>query len=67
MPNLLNDRQIQILIHTLKRAPEPATAQALREFAELRQLGLLSFDASGRYEMTPHGHARLRQYVPSLH
>jgi len=33
----------------------------------LRQLGLLSFDASGRYTMTPQGEARLQQYLPAVH
>jgi len=39
----------------------------LREFAELRHLGLLSFDEDGRYAVTPQGQARLRQYAPSVH
>jgi hypothetical protein len=63
----LNARQIKILFETAAGAPEPATAQALRDRAELRLLGLLSFDESGRYEMTPLGQARLRQYAPTVH
>jgi hypothetical protein len=63
----LNARQIKLLFETASGAPEPATAQALREFAELRELGLLSFDAGGRYTMTPQGQARLQQYMPALH
>jgi hypothetical protein len=62
---LLNDRQIKLLSHAAAGSPEPATAQALREFAELRHLGLLSFDIGGRYALTSHGQARLRQYVPT--
>lgn len=61
---MLNPRQIKLLFETAAGAPEPVTAQALRERAELRQLGLLSFDEGGRFTMTPQGQARLRQYVP---
>jgi hypothetical protein len=64
---MLNARQIKLLSDTASGVPEPATAQALRDRAELRQLGLLSFDAGGRYAMTPQGQARLRQYAPSSH
>ena len=64
---LLNTRQIKLLFETAAGAPEPATAQALRELAELRQLGLLSFGDGGRYELTPQGQARMRQYAPSVH
>jgi len=64
---MLNSRQIKLLFETAAGTPEPATAQALRDRAELRQLGLLSFDEGGRYTVTPQGQARLRQYAPSLH
>ena len=64
---MLNARQIKLLFETAAGAPEPATAQALRELAELRQLGLLSFDAGGRYTVTPQGEARLQQYMPAVH
>lgn len=64
---MLNTRQIKLLFETAAGAPEPATAQALRELAELRQLGLLAFDQGGRYELTPQGQARMRQYAPSVH
>jgi len=60
----LNARQIKILFETAAGTPEPATAQALRDHAELRQLGLLTFDEGGRYAMTPQGQARLRQLAP---
>jgi len=64
---MLNPRQINLLSRTAAGAPEPATAQARRELAELRQLGLLSFDEGGRFAVTPQGQARLRQYAPSAH
>jgi len=64
---MLNRRQIALLFKTASGAPEPATAQARRELAELRRLGLLSFDEGGRFAMTPQGQARLRQYAPSAH
>jgi hypothetical protein len=64
---MLNARQINLLFKTAAGAPEPATAQARRELAELRHLGLLSFDDGGRFKVTPQGQARLRQYAPSLH
>lgn len=64
---MLNTRQIKLLSETAAGAPEPATAQALRERAELRQLGLLTFDPVGRFAMTPQGQARLRQYAPASH
>jgi hypothetical protein len=64
---LLNDRQIKLLSDAATGAPAPATAQALRQFAELRHFGLLLFDEGGRYALTPHGQARLQQYVPSRH
>jgi hypothetical protein len=62
---MLNARQIKLLSETAAGTPEPRTAQALRERAELRALGLLSFDDIGRFTMTPQGQARLRQYAPS--
>ena len=64
---MLNARQIKLLFQTAAGLPEPRTAQALRDHAELRQLGLLSFDEGGRYTMTPQGQARLRQYAPTAH
>ena len=64
---MLNPRQINLLFKTAAGEPEPATAQARRELAELRQLGLLSFDEGGRFAMTAQGQARLRQYAPSAH
>jgi len=64
---MLNARQIRILFETAAGAPEPATAQALRERAELRQLGLLAFDEGGRFTVSPKGQTRLRQYAPSAH
>lgn len=67
MLTILNARQIKLLSETAAGAPEPATAQALRQLAELRQLGLLSFDEGGRYELTPQGQARIRQYAPAVH
>jgi hypothetical protein len=67
MLTALNARQIKILFETTAGAPEPATAQALRDRAELRRLGLLLFDERGRYAMTAQGQARLRQYVPTVH
>ena len=67
MLTMLNPRQIKLLFDAAAGAPVPATAQALREFAELRHLGLLSFDEDGRYAVTPQGQARLRQYAPSVH
>jgi len=63
---MLNARQIKLLSETAAGSPEPRTAQALRERAELRELGLLSFDEIGRFAMTPQGQARLRQYAPSI-
>ena len=59
---LLNARQIKLLFQTAAGTPEPATAQGLRELAQLRSLGLLEFDDGGRYEMTSHGQARLASY-----
>lgn len=59
---LLNPRQIKLLFETASGVPEPATAQALRELAQLRTLGLLTFDGGGRYEVTPQGQARLESY-----
>ena len=67
MLTILNARQIKLLSETAAGAPEPATAQALRQLAELRQLGLLSFDEGGRYELTPQGQARIQQYAPAVH
>lgn len=67
MLTVLNARQIKILFETAAGAPEPATAQALRDRAELRHLGLLLFDEGGRYAMTAQGQARLRQHVPTVH
>jgi len=64
---MLNSRQINLLFKTAAGAPEPATAQARRELAELRQLGLLSFDERGRFAMTAQGRARLQQYTLSAH
>jgi hypothetical protein len=64
---MLNTRQIHLLFKTAAGAPEPATAQGRRDLAELRQLGLLSFDEGGRFKMTPQGQARLRQYAPAAH
>ena len=64
---MLNSRQITLLFKTAAGAPEPATAQARRELAELRQLGLLSFDDGGRFTLTPQGQARMRQYAHALH
>jgi len=71
---LLNSRQIKLLFETAAGVPEPATAQQLRELAQLRTLGLLNFDGGGRYEVTPQGRARLESYrsafqapSPSLH
>ena len=64
---MLNARQIKLLSETAAGSPEPRTAQALRERAELRDLGLLSFDEIGRFAMTLQDQARLRQYVPSAH
>jgi len=64
---MLNARQIKLLSETAAGAPEPRTAQALRERAELRELGLLSFDEIGRFAMTPQGQARLQQYLPAMH
>jgi|GEM_PF-1072901 len=64
---MLNPRQINLLFKTAAGAPEPATAQARRELAELRQLGLLSFDDGGRFTVTAQGQARLRQYAPVVH
>jgi len=64
---MLNPRQINLLSRTAAGAPEPATAQGRRELAELRQLGLLSFDEGGRFKMTSQGQARLQQYAPSAH
>jgi len=64
---MLNARQIRILFETAAGAPEPATAQALRERAELRQLGLLAFDEGGRFTVSPQGHTRLRQYAQATH
>jgi predicted DNA-binding transcriptional regulator YafY len=63
---MLNARQIKLLSETAAGAPEPATAQALRDLAELRHLGLLSFDEGGRYTMTPQGQAHLDQYAPAV-
>lgn len=59
---MLNARQIKLLFETAAGVPEPATAQALRELAQLRTLGLLTFDGGGRYEVTPQGQARLSSY-----
>lgn len=59
---LLNARQIKLLFETAARLPEPATAQGLRELAQLRTLGLLEFDGGGRYEVTERGQARLASY-----
>jgi hypothetical protein len=64
---MLNARQIRILFDTAAGAPEPATAQALRERAELRQLGLLAFDEGGRFTVSPQGQTRLRQYAQATH
>jgi len=64
---MLNSRQINLLYKTAAGAPEPVTAQARRELAELRELGLLSFDEGGRFTMTPHGEERLQQYMPAMH
>ncbi len=63
---LLNARQIKILFDAAAGTPEPATAQALRELASLRQMGLLAFDGGGRYEMTPQGQARLASYTSAV-
>ena len=59
---LLNARQIKLLSETADGMPEPATAQGLRELAQLRALGLLEFDDGGRYEVTASGQARLASY-----
>jgi hypothetical protein len=67
MSSLLNARQIKLLFAAATRAPEPATAQALRELAHLRHLGLLSFDAGGRYELTPQGRARVGVESQEMH
>ena len=61
----LNARQIKILFEAAAGTPEPATAQALRELAQLRHLGLLSFDEGGRYALTHEGRARLSSRQPS--
>ncbi len=63
---LLNPRQIKLLFETASGMPEPATAQGLRELAQLRTLGLLEFDGGGRYEVTPRGQARLASYQSSF-
>ncbi len=63
---MLNARQIKILFETAARVPEPATAQALRELAELRHMGLLAFDEGGRYELTSQGQSRMQQYSSSV-
>ena len=60
---LLNARQIKILFEAAAGTPEPATAQGLRELAQLRTLGLLTFDGGGRYEVTPEGQARLASFT----
>lgn len=60
---MLNARQIKILFEAASGTPEPATAQGLRELAQLRTLGLLTFDGGGRYEVTPQGQARLASYT----
>jgi len=59
---LLNARQIKLLSETAAGMPEPATAQGLRELAQLRVLGLLDFDDDGRYQLTANGQARLASY-----
>jgi predicted transcriptional regulator len=63
---LLNARQIKLLFETAAGVPEPATAQALRELAALRSLGLLEFDGGGRYEVTERGQERLASYQSAL-
>jgi len=60
---MLNARQIKLLSDAAAGTPEPATAQGLREHAQLRTLGLLDFGGSGRYEVTPQGRARLASYA----
>ncbi len=59
---MLNARQIKLLFEAAAGTPEPATAQGLRELAQLRTLGLLTFDGGGRFEVTPQGQARLDSY-----
>jgi len=63
---LLNARQIKLLFETAAGMPEPATAQGLRELAQLRALGLLNFDGGGRYEVTEQGQARLSSYQSAI-
>jgi len=67
MQTLLNARQIQLLFAAAAGTPEPATAQALRELAQLRRLGLLAFGAGGRYELTSEGRTRVGADAPALH
>jgi hypothetical protein len=57
----LNNEQLALLVEIAFGSSEPATARTLRELSRLRQLGLLSFDGGGRYELTAAGHARLEQ------
>jgi hypothetical protein len=67
MHTLLNARQMKLLFEAAAGTPEPATAQALRELAHLRRLGLLDFDSSGRYALTSEGRARVGAQSPALH
>ena len=67
MQTLLNARQIKLLSEAAAGAPEPATAQALRELAQLRRLGLLDFDSGGRYELTSEGRARVGVESTAIH
>ncbi len=60
---MLNARQIKVLFDAAAGTPEPATAQGLRELAQLRTLGLLAFDGGGRYEVTQQGQARLASFT----
>jgi len=67
MHTLLNARQMKLLFEAAAGTPEPATAQALRELAQLRRLGLLAFDSGGRYELTMEGRARVGAESTALH
>jgi len=67
MQTLLNARQMKLLFDAAAGTPEPATAQALRELAQLRRLGLLDFDSGGRYELTSEGRARVGAEAPAIH